>query len=297
MKKILIFNVLFAFLFSYVSLAQEEPEAEEEEAMEFMVPKTDIFEKAIVEEKKPIEYAEIKEENVLWSQFVWRIIDCREKLNFHLYYPTEELSHRKSLAQTLVEGIAKKKVQAYTDEEFKEIVPLTKIMERLGAAGKTRTEEKMDGSGDTTIIEKGFVNWGEVREYRVKEKWFFDKKHSKFDVRIIAVCPIRVFKRTLGNEEENAQGEEVREELFWAYFPEARRVLANNTCYSGKNETANISFDDVFHKRFFSSRITRTGNVNELEISKYTRGGFEALLESERIKTEMLKMESDFWSY
>jgi gliding motility associated protien GldN len=298
MKKILIFNVLFAFLFSYVSFAQEEENAEtEEEVLEFMVPKTDIFDKAIVEEKKPIEYAEIREENVLWSQFVWRIIDCREKLNLHLYFPIDELPNRKSLAQTLVEGVIKKKIQAYSDEDFKEVTSITNIMERLGAGGTVRTEEKMDGSGDTTIVEKGFVKWNEVREYAVKEKWFFDKKHSKFDVRIIAVCPIRVYTKKIGNEEESEQGNEVRERLFWVYFPEARRVLANTTCYSGKNQTANISFDDVFHKRFFSSRITRTGNVNELEISKYTRGGFEALLESERIKTEMLQLESDFWSY
>jgi hypothetical protein len=57
MKKILIFNVLFALIFSFVSFAQME-ENDEEEGL--MTPKTDIFDKAIVEEKKPIEYAEIK---------------------------------------------------------------------------------------------------------------------------------------------------------------------------------------------------------------------------------------------
>jgi hypothetical protein len=37
--------------------------------------------------------------------------------------------------------------------------------------------------------------------------------------------------------------------------------------------------------------------VNDISISEYTRGGLDAILESEKIKNEMLKLESDFWSY
>jgi gliding motility associated protien GldN len=301
MKKILIFSVLFAFFFSYVSFAQEENiEVEEEEQWEPMVPKTDIFDKVIVEGKKPIEYAEVREEDVLWSQFVWRMVDCREKLNFHLYYPTDEIEYRKSLAQSLIEGVRKGRIQAYGDENFTTKVPIEKVMSRLGASDVEKREEKMDGSGDTTIIQRGFVNWRLVREYKIKEKWFFDKKHSKLDVRIIAVCPIKVFKKGEGGIDIEAGGndtETLKEELFWVYFPEARRVLANTTCHTGKNQQANISFDDVFHKRYFSSRIVQAANVNDITISEYTRGGLEAILESERIKNEMLKLESDFWSY
>jgi gliding motility associated protien GldN len=304
MKKILIFNVLFVLLFSYVSFAQDqdiESEQEEKQEWEPMVPRTDIFAtKSIVEEKTPIEYSEIKEEDVLWSQFIWRIVDCREKLNFHLYYPTEDVLNRKSLVQTLVDGVLKKKVQAYRDENFTTKIPVDKIMERLGAANKEVRAEKMDGTGDTILIEKGFVNWRQVREYKIKEKWFFDKRHSQWDVRIIAVCPVRVFKKDDRGNNIEATGSDtnvVREEMFWVYFPEARRVLANTTCYTGKNQQANISFDDVFFKRYFSSRIVQASKVNDITISDYTRGGLEAILESERIKIEMLNRESDFWSY
>jgi gliding motility associated protien GldN len=303
MKKILIFNVLFVFLFSYASFAQDEEgiESEEEEQLEPMVPKTDIFDKAIVEEKKPIGYAEVKEEDVLWSQFIWRIIDCREKLNFHLYYPVEDMQYRKSLAQALVDGVKTGKVQAYVDENFSAKVPIEKIMERLGAAEKERQEESIDGSGQmVTLKQKGYVNWRQVREFKVKEKWFFDKKYSRMDVRIIAICPLRVFKKDASGNSVEATGNDTdvfREELFWVYFPEARRVLANTACYTGKNLQANMSFDDVLHKRYFSSRIIQATNVNDITISDYTRGGLEAILESEKIKDEMLKLESDLWSY
>jgi gliding motility associated protien GldN len=302
MKKILIFNMLFMFFFSYVSIAQEQnPETEEEEQWEPMVPKTDIFDKKIVEEKKPIEYAEIREEDVLWSQFIWRIVDCREKLNFHIYFPTEDVLTKKSLAQALIDGVRSGKVQAYGDENFTTKVTLEKVMERLGAADRVIKEESMEAPGEMIErTQKGFVNWRLVREYKIKEKWFFDKNRSKLDVRIIAVCPIKVFKKSSSGTDVEAGGndaEVLREELFWVYFPEARRVLANTTCHTGKNQQANISYDDVFFKRYFSSRIVQAANVNNLTISEYTHGGLEAILESERIKYEMLKLESDFWSY
>jgi gliding motility associated protien GldN len=296
MKKILIFNVLFTLIFSIVSFAQEEQVEEEG----FMTPMTDIFEKAIVEEKKPIEYAPIREEDVLWSQSIWRIIDCREKLNFHMYYPTEEVQNRKSLAQALIEGIKNEKIQAYDDENFTKKISIAKIMERLGAADKKITQEKMDGAGDTTFIQKGFVNWRQVREYRIKEKWFFDKRHSQLDVRIIGICLVKIFKKDESGNSIEATGNDedvLPQVLCWLYFPEARRVLANTTCYSGKNQQANMSFDDVFFKRYFSSRIYKATNVNDIDISDYTHGGLEAILESERIKNEMLKLESDLWNY
>jgi gliding motility associated protien GldN len=301
MRKILIFNVMFLFLFSYVSFAQEANDDTEEEQMEPMVPKIDVFDKAIVEEKKPIEYAEVREEDVLWSQFIWRIIDCRERLNFHLYYPVDNIQYRKSLAQSLIEGIRKGKLQAYGDENFTSKITIDKIMNRLGAADREFEEESIDEPGKMIkSTQKGIVNWKLVREYKIKEKWFFDKRYSKLDVRIIGICLIKVFKKgPSGGDIETTENdtEMLREELCWVYFPEARRVLANTTCYTGKNQQANMSFDDVFHKRYFASRIVQAANINDITILEYTRGGLEAILESERIKNEMLRLESDFWSY
>jgi gliding motility associated protien GldN len=171
----------------------------------------------------------------------------------------------------------------------------------LGAGDKEIEVEDMDNPGQMKKDkQKGFVNWKLVREYKIKEKWFFDKRYSGMDVRIIAICPLKVFKKDAGGNNVEAGADDadiLKEELCWIYFPEARRVLANTACYTGKNQQANISFDDIFHKRYFSSRIIQATNVNDIEISKYTHGGLEALLESEKIKNELLQLESDVWSY
>jgi gliding motility associated protien GldN len=287
-------------MFSYVSFAQEEY-SENTEDPQFMTPKTDIFDKTIVEDKSPIKYPEIGEEDVLWSRFIWRVIDCREKMNFHMYYPVEPSDYRQSLVQALVNAIVNKKIQAYGDENYKTKLSPEQVLAKLGASSKTVTEQIMGTDRDTTFIQTGFAKWQQVREFKIKEKWFFDKRHSGMDVRIIAICPMKVFKKDDEGNSVEATGNDdglVREEVCWIYFPEARKVLANTTCYTGKNQQANMSFDDVFHKRYFSSRIVQATDVNdEIIISEYTRGGLEAMLESERIKNELLDMESDFWSY
>jgi gliding motility associated protien GldN len=278
-----------------------EEEAEEEaEEVKHMVPRTTFIKRALVKEKKPMEYAEVSEENVIWSEIVWRFIDSRERINNHLYYPTEEMNNRKSLAQALIHGVRTKKILAYDDEEFRTRISYSQIMERMDAKAKEIREEKMDGSGDTVFVRKEPVDWKQIREFYVKEEWFFDKKHSRMNVRIIGICPIRVFSKKLNVSEDDdaASGEEVRSALFWVYFPEARRVLANTICYTGKNQTANISFDDIFYKRYFSSKIIRVSNAsNDRRIEDYTSNGWESVMESERIKNELLKMESDFWSF
>ena len=56
------------------------------------------------------------------------------------------------------------------------------------------------------------------------------------------------------------------------------------------------SFDDLFIKRRFGSYITKESNVYDRRIEDYA-SGLNALLESERIKSEIVNMEHDLWEY
>lgn len=294
MKKLLLIAVLLLSGVAFVN-AQEE----EEKQWERMEPQATFLPLTIVKEKEPIEYMPLAEENIAWGRYIWRTIDCREKMNYPLYYPTDQLDYRKSLIQTLIGGINSGAVQAYDDEEFKTSLTATEVMSRLGAADRTVTQERLDGEGDTTFVIKGEVNWGEVREFLVKEMWYFDKHYSQVFVRIIGICPIRIFNKTLNlADDEEMVGEEMKSQLFWVYFPEARRVLANTICYAGNNDMAQISYDDLFHKRRFQSYIiAESNNLNDRKIREYTKNGQSAIMESERIKRYIMNYESDLWEY
>lgn len=301
MKKILFLLILLMFSVSY-SYAQTEEAEESEEIEEPMEPQQSLVPRKIVKNKKPVPYPRVREDDILWSVTIMRTIDCRERMNFPLYYPTDELPNRKSLIQALMEGIQNKRIQAYdpNSDEMKTKLTPEEVLKNFDAGDVMVRQRKIDGTGDTTFLKKGSISWKEVREFMVKEEWFFDRHRSTMDVRIIGICPIRVFSKNLntGEDEGDLQGEESKKQLFWVYFPEARRVLANTICFVGKNEQANISFDDIFHKRRFQSYIIgQSDPMNDRRIRSYAKNGVEEILESERIKNDILKLENDFWEY
>jgi gliding motility associated protien GldN len=223
-------------------------------------------------------------------------------LNYPLYYPTEVVQARKSFVQALVAAIQAGTIKAYdtdSDEFTAELSPEA-LRSRFEATDRTEIRQKMDGSGDTTVTIRGEFNWGEVKELLVKEDWFFDKHHSQMDVRIIGICPVRVYTKEIqtADEDEEIAAEVVKKQLFWIYYPEVRKVLANTPCFVGENEVTQLSFDDLFRKRRFSSYITAiSNNQNNRQIHSYTRNGKEAMLESERLKQEIFNFESDLWEY
>ena len=140
------------------------------------------------------------------------------------------------------------------------------------------------------IVENKFEKEN-VRKYIIKEEWYFDKQRSVMDVRIIGICPLM---DTFDQETGEFKAEEY---LFWVYFPEARKVLAKAEVFNHrKNDAARLTYDDVFHKRMFSSFIIKESNKYNREISEY-RKGIDALLEAEAIKEEIFNLEHDLWEY
>ena len=294
MKKLL-FIALAAF-YSVSLLAQPKPG---------LVPDTNVP-KTIIKERKPIPYPNTREADVVWSTKLWRVVDLREKMNQPLYYPTIEMQNRQSFVQALYAAAVDGKITVYdpTDgDEFTVALTPAEVQEKLEIGERTETRRKLDDSGDTTIVVQGSFNWGEVQELLVKEEWFFDKHYSRMFTRIIGVCPIRVFNRELslgaGEEEiETVEGEKVKKQLFWIYYPEARTVLANTACYISENEVSQLSFDDLLQNRRFSSYIVAQSNVmNNRWLNTYTRTGLEAMLESQHIENQIFNFEHDLWEY
>jgi gliding motility associated protien GldN len=122
------------------------------------------------------------------------------------------------------------------------------------------------------------------------EEWFFDKKHSKLDVRIIGLCPIYVAF-------DQATGRTSRVRLFWVRYDDVRDLLSKNEVFNPSNDAQRLSFDDLFMQRRFSSYISAESNVyNDRPINLYTIGK-DAMFEAERIKKEMADFEHDLWEY
>lgn len=246
-------------------------------------------------QKKPMPLPSVREADVLWSRKVWRIIDLREKMNLSLYYPTVEMEGRTNLITLLLKGIENGQITPYDaslDDDFK--VPMSYEQVKAAFGAEATTEEKVDfDTGErTTVTIQGEIRPNEIKQYRVKEEWYFDKNNSTLNVRIIGICPIREFVRA-----GDASGQVQRQMLFWVYYPEIRPILSTNLVLNPYNPAQQVSFDDVFVKRTFNSYIVSAENVyNNRSISSYVSGK-EAMIESQRIENIIFNYEQDLWEY
>jgi len=246
--------------------------------------------------RQVIQPAYLREADVMWSKKIWRVIDLKEKMNLAFAYPySGSMKDRRSLIDVFFDSVEEGTLTAYStlDDEF--TLPMTREqLETVGGAGIDSTTYTSPDPPyleiDTVIVRK--FSRDKVVGYRIKEEWFFDKQRSVMDVRIIGIAPMAYEWDEKGNTRENAK----MVPIFWVYFPEARKILANTECFNRFNDAERKTYDDVFQKRLFSSYITKESNVFDRRIEDY-RLGMDALVESDRVKNDIINMEHDMWEY
>lgn len=257
-----------------------------------------VYVKEHVPARKSIPYKFLREGDVMWSKRIWRIIDLNEKINHPLYYPTSRIGDRMSLIDLLIWGIETEGITAYSaaDDRFTQPIGKTQIDEKLGAGPETVTYTDENGVEVSETIQNTPTT-SEVKQFILKEDWFFDRQHSSMDVRIIGLCPIRFYIKDGEAEIEGVEPETRRSPAFWIYFPEARRILANHEVFNEYNDAERKTFDDIFFKRKFNSYIAKETNVHDDRgINEYSLG-LDSLLESDKIKEKMVDYEQDLWNY
>ncbi len=253
-----------------------------------------IYEKEHVTSRSRVKYSYLREADVMWKKRIWRVIDLREKINQPLYFPTQKLGDRMSLMQLLLWGITNEGLTVFSadDDNFSAPMSRSQVEEKMGAIDDTMLVANPETGEEEQQIIPGEIHTDEIKQYILKEEWFFDKQLSVMKVRIIGICPVRFYIR-----EDDVTKEIRKTRVFWVYFPEVRRILANHAAFNTFNDAERRTFDDIFEKRYFNSFIVQEANVyNDRPISSYAEG-IEALLEANRVKAKLFRMEQDLWEY
>jgi gliding motility associated protien GldN len=241
----------------------------------------------------PMSTVYVREADMMWSKRVWRVIDLREKMNLPLYYPIEPTPCLMSLFDVLKSAVLKGDLKAYAnpvfDDEFTSEMTKEEVNKMMVSWDSTHQVENVNNPGEmiTTPLKKELTA-GNIMQYWIKEDWFFDKQRSVMEVRIVGICPL-VQKLS---EDGDVIG---LKPLFWIYFSDARPYLARAASFNFHNDAERMSYDELFVKRKFSSYVYKESNVYNRSIAEYKQG-LDAQLESEEIKEDIFKYESDLWN-
>lgn len=259
---------------------------------------TGVYDKKITIERKPAKLPGVREADVTWSKTVWRMIDLREKMNQQLYFPTREVQGRNNLINLLLKGIKDNTILAFEapiqdENEFTVPVSYDQVKAQFGAGSKIVSRRNFETGLMEDVPIQQDIQVDEVKQLIIKEIWYFDKQKSTLQVRILGICPIRLYYR----DEDVAQEDLQRKKLFWVFYPEVRPLLARNESLNPLNGARSLSFDDIFLMRNFDGYIIKEENIyDNRAILDYAANEY-ASQESERIKNAIFNYEQDLWEY
>ncbi|MFN5381094.1 MAG: gliding motility protein GldN [Bacteroidota bacterium] len=248
-------------------------------------PLDGFYERVSPMEREVIPYDHIRESDVFWHRRVWRVIDVNEKMNFPFQYNNSDWLDVKPLIVVLMDGLKSGEITGFNEDNFKTKTDFQEASKR-GGAGYDTVPKSDPSTGEVigdTVVYNDFDN-SAVKRYRIKEDWFIDEETSTMQCRIIAIAPLYKDEQ-LGDIP-----------LFWAAYNDLRKVLVKNDVFNPKNDAIRFSWDDLFEARMFSSYIIKESNVFDRKISEYS-SGIDALMESERIKSDVFEKEHNMWSF
>jgi len=254
----------------------------------------------------PTPYPVVRQNDVMWSMYIWREIDLREKRNHPLYFPTEPQGLYKSLGQLILDAIDVYNIEnedalpVYTNEFCNEKIERSVVKNSLANTRKIPKFDPETGEriGDTEIDEPFTAS--QIMYYRLKEVWFFDKNRGELNVRILSVQPLFEREAEMGSsdDEDYIAAPKVRRSLGYIRYDELRPYLAQQLYYTPKNTAQQVTFDDVITwKRYFSSYIIAESNTHNREIQDYIKNPRDQRMKSEDIMNKIRNFEAELWEY
>lgn len=264
---------------------------------------------------RQVPYVYQRNADVMYYHTIWRTIDLREKMNHPLYFPQNVRGTWRSMAQVILDAMDlqhldnENALPVYTDEFCN--IRASREATR-SALSNTHTMELLDEEGNI-VGEQEIVEEYQAKEillYRVKEVWFFDKKRSVLEVRILEIEPM--FEVELNSnsgggapipgqeeEEEEVAAVKGKKRLGFIMYDELRPYLVKQEIFNPKNQASRLSLDDlVTWKREFSSYIYQEQNVyNDRQIDDYIANARDQRIESDRITEKIRKFEHDLWEF
>ncbi|MCZ2222016.1 MAG: gliding motility protein GldN [Chitinophagales bacterium] len=258
-------------------------------------------------DRKPLPYDHIREDDATFSHFVWREIDAREKMNLPFIYSAKDETGDQRFFSIILNAIKNDSVIAFdaVDDRFTTPLSIDQVISMSTAQSTVLDTTYAENPDDENVMDT-VIRWKEnikapkpdsIYKFRIKEQWMFDKETSRFLVRIIGIAPMAPNPLPPGVKKSNAPT--TYYPLFWVYYPDLRPTLSRTFAYNPKNIGGQLSWEEVFEGRFFSSYIIKStiNNPGDNTLAQLIEDPLYRLLEGENIKEKLFNYEQDLWSY
>jgi gliding motility associated protien GldN len=255
----------------------------------------------LIADRTPLPYQNLRAEDAVYDERVWREIDTREKINLPFRYSADEDNGNQRfisiLLKAIQEGPDNGGVTAFSAVDDRFTTPMTRAEVAKMISGGSVSVPIYDSLGNVvgnkeTMAE---VNLDSFYKFRIKEEVIFDKQSSRLFWRILGIAPVKRVITTSGVDLGDT-------ELFWVYYPDMRPIFAKYFAYNGKNYGARMSWEDLFESRMFHGRIIKSTLDNPYNESLKNQTGLKnnpilQLLQGDKIKNEIFDYEQNLWSY
>lgn len=219
--------------------------------------------------------------STIWSREIYRQI-ADDEGNETFFYPVESTESRVNLFSLIVNLLSTNTIHAYKYEAQPDMSESKKL------DGRAALEEAVipftAGDNNTVIVKKEDIPSGKILHYLVKERWYFDIKTFKGDVRVTHICPVLFDKGK-------------HYPLFWIPFDDVSVYFARaKSPVAVANITpvlSNASIFDVIRNRWYRGCIYQVG-VRQL--SYYYPKMEDLIKERMRVENELDYIQSKFYA-
>jgi gliding motility associated protien GldN len=253
------------------------------------------FDKTGVMERTPLPYENLRWDDALFSEKVWREIDLREKINQVFRYEAQDDNGSQIFVDMLLKAVNSGEVTAFSDDRFTTPMSLNEISDLTVGQSDTVARTAIDDPSKVIeyVVTKSSFDPKSVVKIRIKEEWVFDRESSRMFVRILGIAPLKTLFLPNGQERGTTA-------MFWVYYPDLRPMLAKYEVYNPKNMgMGRMTWEELFESRMFSSYIVKStlDNPGNKNIRAYVKDPILALIEGDNIKDKIFNYEQDLWSY
>jgi len=256
-----------------------------------------------------------RNDDIVWSRTVYRVIDMRDKQNYQLYFPVLPNEQYKSLFRVLLDATVKDSLKAYDKIErdiqpmYESVIPKDSLKNYFQICEKDTVNNTVritpliiSDSITQQPVPSNYAYKDYVKnqlKFLIQEIVFFDKHTSRMYSKIMAIAPLYALTETNVTLDNTADTWSYFQSsvICWFLFDELRPYLARQYVIPNGNNTQRLTYDEFFAQKFYSDYLLGDSNLNNRMLLQYLADPSKIRKEQKRIETELLNFEQDLWEY